>query len=117
MTTRDSSDKQERRIARLLGGTVQSNSGGTRFGGGDVHTPLFLVEAKTNARPKGSFTIKQEWIDKMNEQKFEQGKLFASLAISFDNTHDYFLVDARTFQRMHKLIAEDFKFSPESEVK
>ena len=78
MATRNYSDKQEIRIANLLYGKVQSNSGGTKFGGGDVHTSLFLIEAKTNETERKSFTIKKEWLDKMKEQQFEQGKMFSS---------------------------------------
>ena len=33
MTTRQASDNQEKQIAKLLNGKVQSNSGGTKFGG------------------------------------------------------------------------------------
>ena len=37
MPNRYFSDKQEKHIAKVTGGKVQSNSGGTKFGGGDVH--------------------------------------------------------------------------------
>lgn len=84
MSTRDYSDKQEKHIALITGGKVQSNSGGTRFGGGDVHTEKFLIEAKTPTRFQGSFTIKVEWLRKMLEQMFEQGKEEAVLAFRFD---------------------------------
>ena len=42
MATRDYSDKQEKHIAKVTGGKVQRNSGGTKFGGGDVHTDKFF---------------------------------------------------------------------------
>ena len=74
MTTRDYSDKQEKHIAKVTGGKVQSNSGGTKFGGGDVHTDKFFIEAKTPAIERKSFTIMKDWLEKMKEQAFEQGK-------------------------------------------
>ena len=84
MTTRDYSDKQEKHIAKVTGGKVQSNSGGTKFGGGDVHTNKFFIEAKTPAIERKSFTIMKDWLEKMKEQAFEQGKEEAVLAFRFD---------------------------------
>lgn len=84
MATRDYSDRQEQHIAKVTGGKVQSNSGGTKFGGGDVHTDKFFIEAKTPTKKQTSFTIKKEWISKMREQAFEQGKEEAVLAFRFD---------------------------------
>ena len=84
MTTRDYSDKQEKHIAKVTGGRVQSNSGGTKFGGGDVHTDKFLIEAKTPTKEQTSFSIKKEWLTKMREQAYEQGKECCALAFTFD---------------------------------
>ena len=94
MTTRYFSDKQEKHIAKVTGGRVQSNSGGTKFGGGDVHTDKFLIEAKTPEIERKSFTIMKEWLEKMKEQAFEQGKEEAVLAFRFspeDKTDMYVL--------------------------
>lgn len=92
---KDYSVSQENDIARLLQGKVQSNSGGTRFGGGDVQTAEFLVEAKTPTKEQESFSIKRAWVDKMREQAFEQGKLYSALAFRFDpDGADYFVVDS-----------------------
>lgn len=99
MATRYFSDKQEKHIAKVTGGKVQSNSGGTKFGGGDVHTDKFLIEAKTPAIERKSFTIMKNWIEKMNEQAFEQGKEEAVLAFRFDpNTgEDLYVLSERQF--------------------
>ena len=84
MTTRDYSDMQEKHIAKVTGGKVQSNSGGTKFGGGDVHTDKFFIEAKTPTKEKQSFSIKRDWMTKIKEQAFEQGKERWTLAFTFD---------------------------------
>lgn len=99
MSTRDYSDKQEKYIALITGGEVQSNSGGTRFGGGDVHTDKFLIEAKTPTKLQSSFTIKRDWLNKMQEQKFEQGKEEAVLAFRFDPdaTRDFYILNEKQF--------------------
>lgn len=99
MATRDYSDKQEKHIAKVTGGRVQSNSGGTKFGGGDVHTDKFFIEAKTPTKEQTSFTIKKEWITKMREQAYEQGKEESVLAFRFNpNTdNDMYVLSQRQF--------------------
>jgi hypothetical protein len=99
MATRDYSNKQEKHIAKVTGGRVQSNSGGTKFGGGDVHTDKFFIEAKTPTKEQTSFTIKKDWIIKMREQAYEQGKEESVLAFRFDpNTdNDLYVLSQRQF--------------------
>ena len=99
MTTRYFSDKQEKHIARVTGGKVQSNSGGTKFGGGDVHTDKFFIEAKTPTKEQISFTIKKDWIIKQREQAYEQGKEEAVLAFRFDPNidNDLYVLSQRQF--------------------
>ena len=99
MTTRDYSDKQEKHIAKVTEGKIQSNSGGTKFGGGDVHTDKFFIEAKTPAIERKSFTIRKDWLEKMKEQAFEQGKEESVLAFRFDpNTDiDLYVLSQRQF--------------------
>ena len=99
MATRDYSNKQEKHIAKVTGGRVQSNSGGTKFGGGDVHTDKFFIEAKTPTKEQTSFTIKKDWIIKMREQAFEQGKQETALAFRFnpDIDNDLYVISQRQF--------------------
>lgn len=98
MATRDFSNIQEEHIARVTGGSVQSNSGGTRFGGGDVHTAKFFIEAKTPITEKKSFSVKKDWIDKMKEQAFEQGKSESVLAFRFEPYgDDYYVLSEKQF--------------------
>lgn len=98
MSTRYFSDKQEKHIAKVTGGRVQSNSGGTKFGGGDVHTNKFFIEAKTPTKEQTSFTIKKEWITKMREQAYEQGKECSVLAFRFNpNGNDFYILSERQF--------------------
>lgn len=102
---KDYSASQENDIARLLGGRVQSNSGGTRFGGGDVQTAQFFIEAKTPTKEQTSFSIKKEWIHKMREQAFEQGKYHSALAFRFaPDGDDYFVINSRLMAELVKFI-------------
>ena len=110
MITRYFSDKQEKHIAKVTGGKVQINSGGTKFGGGDVHTDKFLIEAKTPTKEQTSFTIKKEWITKMREQAYEQGKEESVLAFRFDPNidTDLYVLSQRQFLEYLKY-KEDLK--------
>lgn len=96
--TRAYSDSQELHIAKKTGGIITPNSGGTRFGGGDVLTEDFLIEAKTPTKEKKSFSIKKEWLEKANEQAFEQGKCEGILAFRFEpKGKDYYCMSERMF--------------------
>lgn len=105
---KDYSASQEHDIARLLGGRVQSNSGGTRFGGGDVQTAQFFIEAKTPTKEQISFCVKKEWIEKMREQAFEQGKIHSALAFRFaPDGEDYFVINSRLMRELVKYLEGD----------
>ena len=102
---KDYSASQENDIARLLGGRVQSNSGGTRFGGGDVQTAQFFIEAKTPTKHQTSFSVKKEWIEKMREQAFEQGKYHSALAFRFaPDGEDYFVISSKLMLELVKYL-------------
>jgi hypothetical protein len=100
MNTRKVSKIQEEQLAKKLGGKVTSNSGGTKFGGGDVLTTDFLIEAKTPMTEQKAISIKKEWLEKAKEQSFEQRKDFWALAFRFDPdvNEDYFVVNEKVFK-------------------
>ncbi|MFA6843862.1 MAG: hypothetical protein WCR33_05645 [Bacilli bacterium] len=102
------SQKQEEQIAKMVGGRTQANSGGTRFGGGDVHTKNLLIEAKTPLSDKASFSIKKEWLNKAQEQAFEQAKDNYALAFRFGpDEPDFFVIDGRLFRQLVKYLEEE----------
>lgn len=107
-TTRYYSDKQENYIAKITGGVVQSNSGGTKFGGGDVHTKKFLIEAKTPTKERTSYTVKKEVLAKLYEQAFEQNKECGVLAFRFDpDGSDFYVLSERDFLEYLRYKEED----------
>ena len=102
------SSKQEKQIARMVNGRTQSNSGGTRFGGGDVHTKTVFIEAKTPTTLKGSFSVKKDWMDKAKEQAFEQGKTSYALAFRFGpDEPDFFVIDSKLFKELINHLEEE----------
>ena len=108
LSGKNCSSKQEKQIAKMVGGWTQSNSGGTRFGGGDVHTATMLIEAKTPTTEKSTFSIKKEWLDKAREQAFEQNKTSYALAFRFGpDEPDFFVIDAKLFKELINYLEED----------
>ena len=97
--TRYYSDKQEKRTARVLGGKVQVSSGSSDFLKGDVVCNSCLVECKTCTEPKKSFSIKKEWLEKIDEQCFAMGKQYPILAFDFGDKQNYYILDERTMKR------------------
>lgn len=101
MTSKQASLQQEKEIAKLLGGRVQAGSGGTKFGGGDVHTDNFLIEAKTSTTTKNSFSVKRSVLGKMRLQAHEQRKPFSALAFRFGpNEPDFYIIDQNLMKRV-----------------
>ena len=103
MNTRKFSSKQEQYIAELLGGKQQSNSGATAYNKGDVITDDWLIECKTTTKPKSSFSIKREWIDKNFIERVEMLKPYSAIAFQFEpNGTNYFVVDEETFKKIYQ---------------
>lgn len=89
------SQRQEKRIAEDLRGSVVVGSGATPFFKGDVNVLDYIIEAKTVKTPKKSLSIKGEWIEKVEQEVFETGKENWMLAISgFEGreTEDFYLM-------------------------
>ena len=99
--TRRASSKQERKVARQLGGKVQPNSGATDYIKGDVVTDNMLIECKTVMKPQKTVSIKKEWFEKNEQERFAARKDYSALVFDFgDNGTQYIAMDMKTFQRL-----------------
>ena len=107
MNTRQFSSAQEHRIAKMFDGKVVANSGATRFNKGDVLVDKILVECKTSTKPKDSFSIKKEWLEKNKEEAFSLGLDYSILAIDFGSEDDYFVID----KNLAKILIDTLKES------
>ncbi len=106
-TTRDVSARQERCIAKAVGGKRTPNSGATKFDKGDIVVGEWLLEAKTCMQPKKSFSIKKEWLTKLKEEQFATSKTYSSLCFDFgDNKDRYYILDENTFRYILDIINE-----------
>lgn len=97
--TRFYSSKQEKKVAKEVGGKQVVNSGATRFNKGDVITDSWLIECKTKTKKSDSITLKKEWIEKNKEEAFAMNKLYSAIAIDFGDGEQYYIVDAKIFRK------------------
>lgn len=99
--TRAASKRQESKVAKILGGRVQPNSGATDYYKGDVTTDNMLLECKTSMKPKQSFSIKKEWLDKNELERFSMKKDYSGLVFDFgDNKEQYIVMELSQFKRL-----------------
>lgn len=106
--TRFYSKKQEKAVAKAVGGKRTANSGATAFSKGDVTLEDFLIECKTTtATKKASFSIKEEWLLKNRQEAFAMGKHHSALAFQFgENQPNYYIIDEKQLQEYVYLLME-----------
>lgn len=106
--TRTYSSNQEKQVARALGGVPTPNSGATPFAKGDLLTKWFLVECKTQTKPRDSFSIKKEWFNKNVSESLLMGKEFSAVAFNFGpGEQNYYILDESTFKYALELIEKE----------
>lgn len=105
--TRWYSNKQEKHVAKAVGGKQVSNSGATAFNKGDVTTEQFLIECKTVTNPVKSFSIKREWLDKNEEERFAMNKDYSALAFDYGDGVQYYIISESLFSELVRLLKEE----------
>ena len=107
-STRYYSNRQEKQIAKALGGKQSSNSGATPFQKGDVKTSVVLIEAKTTTSPKSSFSIKKDWLLKNKEEAFAMNRQYSALAFNFGpDEENYYIIDEKLFKKLLNFLQEN----------
>ncbi len=101
-STRYHSNKQEKRVAKTLGGRVVGGSGSGDFQKGDVKLPDLFIECKTNIEPRKSMTFQREWFTKAREQAWQMGKPFYAVAFSFGDGEDFVAVPSSLFNELYE---------------
>ena len=101
-STRYHSNKQEKRIAKAIGGRQVVGSGSSPFLKGDVIAGKMFIEAKTKVKPSTQITLKREWLEKAKEQSFSTGKEDYALAVSFGDSKDYYVIEDSLFEDLYK---------------
>lgn len=100
LPTRYYSKQQEKKVAKKLNGKRTANSGATAFQKGDVVTGNWLIECKTRTKDCNSFTIKEDWLLKNEEEAFAMGKNNSALCFDFGPSANkrYYIISERLFE-------------------
>ena len=101
-STRAKSSKQEKRIAKAIGGRQVVGSGSTPFLKGDVIAGDLFIEAKTKAVESKSISVKKAWLEKAQEQAYSMRKKDYALAISFGDGKDYYVIEDSLMEDLYK---------------
>ena len=110
--TRYFSNKQEKHVAKAVGGKQTANSGATMFSKGDVTLSDWLLECKTKTSPSQSISIKKEWLEKNEEEAFSMNKHHSALVFNFGDLHNaqnYYIINEQEFKRFLELEASDYE--------
>jgi hypothetical protein len=101
-STRAKSSQQEKRIAKAMGGKKVVGSGSTPFLKGDVIVDKLFIEAKTKMEPSKSISVKKEWLEKAKEQALATRKEDYTVAISFGEPKEYYIIEDRLMEELYK---------------
>lgn len=94
-STRYYSHAQEQSVATLLDGQLTSNSGAAKFSCGDViqKNASLLIECKTCLTDKDSFSIKKDWITKIQQECKDARLENSCVCFNFGpNQPNYFII-------------------------
>ena len=109
LPTRYYSRKQEKKVAKAVHGKQTANSGATPFQKGDVVTTDWLIECKTKTKDCNSFTIKEDWLLKNEEEAFAMGKTNSALCFDFGPGANkrYYVISERLFEILKNYLEEE----------
>lgn len=107
MNTRKFSDKQEKIVAKKLGGKQVVNSGATTFQKGDVSAGDFIIECKTKTKPSNTFTVYRNWLVDNEEIVFAMGKKYSAVALDFGDGEQYYIINQKLFNILFNHLKEE----------
>ena len=99
LPTRHFSSKQEKVVAKAIGGRQTPNSGATTWVKSDVLTEDFAIECKTKTTHSESISIKKEWFEKQKQEMVFMGKKHSAIVFSFGpDEEQHYIIDEYLFQ-------------------
>lgn len=101
LPTRHYSSKQEKSVAKAIGGKQTANSGATSFQKGDVLADEWSIECKTKTSPSNSISIQKSWLQKNESESLFMGKKYSAVAFNFGpDERNYYIIDEFLFQTL-----------------
>lgn len=101
LPTRHYSSRQEKTVAKAVGGNVQKNSGATDFAKGDIITSgrnSFLLECKTKTSASESISIRKEWFEKNRQECLLTGTPHQAIVFNFGpDEENHYIIDEYLF--------------------
>ena len=108
LPTRYYSNKQEKAIAKKLGGQQTANSGATKFQKSDVLLEKFALECKTKMTSSKSISIQKEWLEKQAKEALFMGKPYNALAFNFGpDEKNYYIIDEELFESLIQYLSTE----------
>ena len=105
--TRFYSAKQEKTVAKAIGGRQTANSGATPWQKSDVLTEQFAIECKTKTTASESISIKKEWFEKQRQEAVFMGKPYSAIVFSFGpDQENHYIIDEYLFQFLQEKLGE-----------
>lgn len=108
LPTRHFSSKQEKAVAKAIGGRQTPNSGATTWVKSDVLTEDFAIECKTKTTHSESISIKKEWFEKQKQEMVFMGKKHSAVVFSFGpDEEQHYIIDEYLFQYLIECLKND----------
>lgn len=105
--TRYFSAKQEKTVAKAIGGRQTANSGATPWQKSDVLSEQFAIECKTKTTASESISIKKEWFTKQKQEAVFMGKPYSAVVFSFGpDEENHYIIDEYLFQFLQEKLSE-----------
>lgn len=102
--TRFYSSRQEKAVAKAVGGKQTANSGATALQKSDVLNDLFSLECKTKTTNSDSISIKREWFEKQLKESIQMGKKYSAIVFNFGPDAPYnenkYIIDESLFREL-----------------
>ena len=104
------SNRQEKAVAKEIGGKQTKNSGATFFQKSDVYTDLFNLECKTKMTNSDSISIKREWFEKQIKENIQMGKKYSAIVFNFGPDAPYnenhYIINEQLFLVLQEYLKE-----------
>ena len=104
--TRWYSNKQEKQVAKAVGGRKTANSGATDFVKGDVVIDQWLLECKTCTKEQQTFTVRKEWFKKNEEEAFAMRKPYSAVVFDFGDGEQHYIISEKLFKQLVEHVKE-----------
>lgn len=108
--TRYYSAKQEKAVAKSVGGKQTANSGASNFQKGDCYTDgaeSFLLECKTKTSHSTSISFKKEWIEKNKQEAAFMSKQHQAVVFNFGpGEENYYVIEEYLFKELQEYLKE-----------